>query len=109
MDAVANIYGLPHESVEFYFLAVEKTPPYAVLLCPLGEDFIDQGRREYMQALRVDLLIMCGVVSDYQEGMQNFGVVTHFMRQLVAHGCERIPLSDTYTNRLFGYWKREIK
>ena len=64
---------------------------------------------EFPPTKLVDLLIMCGVVSDYQEGMQNFGVVTHFMRQLVAHGCERIPLSDTYTNRLFGYWKREIK
>ena len=41
-----------NRDIEFIFVVVESAPPYAVVVYLLSEEALDQGRREYVKALR---------------------------------------------------------
>lgn len=73
------------EFTEFVFVAVEKTPPYAVGIYHLDHEAIGYGRKRYIELLQ--LYIACrdeGKWPAYSENPQTIGLPSYAVRELEA-------------------------
>lgn len=70
---IARMHGMDVDS--FMFIAVEKTPPYAVAVWDLDLEAIQQGRREYRRLINIyDNCVRTGVWNGYGDSPKPIGL-----------------------------------